>query len=244
MGSAAQAAPLRFHTCASRGDGAHGRTAALFAFHTKHDNVSIDPNANIGVVAEWMQEIQTEVQRLTLRRARAEDVVAQEARNWWAEHGRPVLLTFVHAHVNTEKILSLIPPHMWEAAYVSACCEPQAQLVPKIRPWRRSWSKARTGPSQPRADFSDSPAEKELTCQTLFRGPAMQLREALISQSPSLELQRAAVTSWPWLDAQAKMLTQGHYRMSTQLGKITALVSAAMERGQRDAGQRALPRRR
>ena len=113
------------------GDGAHGRTAALFAFHTKHDNVSIDPNANIGVVAEWMQEIQTEVQRLTLRRARAEDVVAQEARNWWAEHGRPVLLTFVHAHVNTEKILSLIPPHMWAAAYVSACCEPQAQLVPK-----------------------------------------------------------------------------------------------------------------
>lgn len=64
----------------------------------------------------------------------------------------------------------------------------------------------------------------------LVQEAAMQLREALINQSPSLELQRAAANELARLDAQAKMLTQGHYRMSTQLGKITALVSAAMER--------------
>ena len=111
------------------GDGAHARTAALYAFHTKHLNVSIDPRANPATVARWEHELGIEVERLLVVPARAEDVVAREARNAWAPTGKPLLLTFVHAHVNTEKILALIPTHMWAAAYVSACCEPQAQLI-------------------------------------------------------------------------------------------------------------------
>lgn len=124
----------RWHKTPTRvlhvGDGAHARTAALFAFHTKHDNVSIDPQANIAAVAGWAHDAGVMVERLAMRRGRAEDSVRAEAVNCWEIYRQPLLLTFVHAHVNTEKILSLIPPGLWRAAYVSACCEPLAQLVP------------------------------------------------------------------------------------------------------------------
>ena len=45
------------------------------------------------------------------------------------EPATPILLTFVHAHVNTRDILASLPKGSWAAAYTCACCHPKQQLV-------------------------------------------------------------------------------------------------------------------
>jgi hypothetical protein len=70
------------------GDGAHARTAALFAFHSAHENVSIDPEAKPEVVSTWQNEIKLTVQRLYIDKARIEDVLEKWV-HWWQKYAYP-----------------------------------------------------------------------------------------------------------------------------------------------------------
>lgn len=100
------------------GDGAHCRTAAMFAFMTKHNNVSVDPAISIEKVSAWVAE--HSVRRLYPANGKIEDFPLEELSG-------PLLLTFVHAHVDTDEVLARLEGK-WRAAYVSACCEPHRQL--------------------------------------------------------------------------------------------------------------------
>ena len=110
------------------GDGAHCRTAALFAFMTKHANVSVDPAIRMDKVRAWIAE--HDVQRLYLANVKFEDLPLESLSG-------PLLLTFVHAHVDTDEVLARLEGK-WRAAYVSACCEPLT-----ITTWRASQRTAR-----------------------------------------------------------------------------------------------------
>lgn len=100
------------------GDGAHCRTAALFAFMTKHSNVSVDPAIQMEKVSTWM--LDHSVRGLLLAKSKIEEFPIEELAG-------PLLLTFVHAHVDTDEVLARVEGK-WHAAYVSACCEPHRQL--------------------------------------------------------------------------------------------------------------------
>jgi hypothetical protein len=101
------------------GDGAHARTAALFALKTKADNISVDPLVNERLVETWREQFG--VRRLSWRKAGILDV-ADELN---ALPPMPVLVTFVHAHVRVDEVLSRL---RWDAAYTLACCLPGHQL--------------------------------------------------------------------------------------------------------------------
>jgi len=105
------------------GDGAHARTAALFAIKTQAENVSVDPRINERVVTDWSQ--QYGIRRFTWRAARIEDV-ADELN---ALPPMPVFVTFVHAHVDVARVLSLL---RWDAAFTLACCQPDRQLPQEV----------------------------------------------------------------------------------------------------------------
>lgn len=98
------------------GDGAHCRTGAMFAFLSKARNICIDPNVNPDVMTPWMAR--WNVQRLSWFAGRVEDFPLEEI-------DEPCLVTFVHAHVNTDAVLRRIPN--WRAAYVNPCCHPNEQ---------------------------------------------------------------------------------------------------------------------
>lgn len=103
------------------GDGAHCRTSAMFAFMTQHTNIAIDPAVRPDFVDEWAEL--HGVRRFSYQKSRIEDA---------PDHfgaGR-LLFTFVHAHVDTDEVLSRYRG-MWDAAYISACCEPGRQLSTK-----------------------------------------------------------------------------------------------------------------
>lgn len=105
------------------GDGAHCRTGGLFAFHTRHENISIDPAVSPEVMRKWQDEVGLVVERLRWFRAEA-------TRDLLRGVGRPgMLLTFVHAHVDTLEVLGSLPSGSWDAAYTLACCEAGRQLV-------------------------------------------------------------------------------------------------------------------
>jgi hypothetical protein len=103
------------------GDGAHARTGALFAFMTKHTNISIDPVTNEGVVTSWTAK--HDVHRFGWERCRIEDFPLEQ----FAISGYKVLVTFVHAHVDVDAVLARLGSS-WIAAYTNACCEPKKQL--------------------------------------------------------------------------------------------------------------------
>lgn len=100
------------------GDGAHCRTGALFAFMTRTRNLSIDPAVNQVVVDAWREKYG--VQRLDYKKIRIEEFPLEEIEE-------PCLVTFVHAHVNTDQVLKRIPN--WKAAYINVCCHPKEQLA-------------------------------------------------------------------------------------------------------------------
>ncbi len=102
------------------GDGAHGRTAALFALKTRAENVSVDPSINEPLVGGWVERF--EVRRLSWRRARIEEV-ANELNGL---PSMPVFVTFVHAHVHVVEVLDRLS---WDAAFSLACCSPGHQLT-------------------------------------------------------------------------------------------------------------------
>ena len=101
------------------GDGAHARTAALFSLKTGALNLSVDPQLNEPLVLAWRDEYQ--IERFEWRKARIQDVAAE-----LAELPRMrTLVTFVHAHVDVDRILALL---CWDAAFTLACCLPAIQL--------------------------------------------------------------------------------------------------------------------
>lgn len=102
------------------GDGAHARTAAMFALKTRADNISVDPLLNLQLVEDWQQRF--DIRRLTLRKASVLDV-ADELN---ALPDAKVLVTFVHAHVQVDAVLDRL---RWHAAFTLACCVPGHQLT-------------------------------------------------------------------------------------------------------------------
>jgi hypothetical protein len=102
------------------GDGAHARTAALFALKTHAENISVDPVLNEELVEAWRTRFG--IERLSWRRAEIVDV-ADELN---ALPPMPVFVTFVHAHVNVDEVLDQL---RWDAAFTLACCKPGHQLT-------------------------------------------------------------------------------------------------------------------
>lgn len=103
------------------GDGAHARTAAMFALKTDAAlNISVDPLINIKLVEDWRDRF--EIQHFAWRKARILDVVAELN----ALPPMPTFVTFVHAHVNMDAVLDVLH---WDAAYTLACCMPGNQLT-------------------------------------------------------------------------------------------------------------------
>lgn len=107
------------------GDGAHARTAAMFALKTEADNISVDPLVNERLVQTWRERFG--VRRLSWRKAGILDVVEQLN----ALPPMPVLVTFVHAHVHVDEVLGRL---RWDAAYTLACCLPGHQLSVQHEP--------------------------------------------------------------------------------------------------------------
>jgi hypothetical protein len=101
------------------GDGAHARTAALFALKTQAENISIDPVLNVPLLEEWTRDFG--IQRLSWHKARLADVATQLN----ALPEMPVLVTFVHAHVHVDEVLAQL---RWDAAFTLACCVPGHQF--------------------------------------------------------------------------------------------------------------------
>ncbi|MET0794122.1 MAG: hypothetical protein ABW061_21550 [Polyangiaceae bacterium] len=101
------------------GDGAHARTAALFALKTKAENISVDPFVNEPLVEAWRTEFA--VQRFAWRKSSIEDVALELGQL----PPMRTLVTFVHAHVNVDRVLGLLN---WDAAFTLACCLPGIQL--------------------------------------------------------------------------------------------------------------------
>jgi hypothetical protein len=101
------------------GDGAHARTAALFALKTQAENISIDPVLNLPLLEEWTRSYG--IQRLSWRKA----LVAEVAEQLNALPEMPVLVTFVHAHLPVDEVLAQL---RWDAAFTLACCVPGHQL--------------------------------------------------------------------------------------------------------------------
>ncbi len=102
------------------GDGAHARTAALFALKTEAENISVDPLINHDLVEEWRMRFG--VRRLSWRKADIRDVTDELN----ALPRMPVFVTFVHAHVDVDAILDHLH---WDASFTLACCLPGCQLT-------------------------------------------------------------------------------------------------------------------
>lgn len=101
------------------GDGAHARTAALFALKTETDNISVDPLLNVKLVSDWQASFG--IRRLSWRKAHIDDVSGQLN----ALPPMRVVVTFVHAHVDVDEVLDRLE---WDAAFTLACCVPHRQL--------------------------------------------------------------------------------------------------------------------
>jgi hypothetical protein len=101
------------------GDGAHGRTAAMFSIKTGAENISVDPEINIALVTEWRTAFA--IERFDWRKARIQAVAAELGEL----PPMRTFVTFVHAHVNVDEVLSLLK---WDAAFTLACCHPAKQL--------------------------------------------------------------------------------------------------------------------
>jgi hypothetical protein len=102
------------------GDGAHARTAALFAVKTAAENISVDPVINEALVSAWRDEFG--IERFAWRKSRLDS----QAAGLNALSRVPVFVTFVHAHVDVDRELESL---RWDAAFTLACCSPGSQLT-------------------------------------------------------------------------------------------------------------------
>lgn len=107
------------------GDGAHARTAALFALKSDTENISVDPLINERLVSRWRDDYQ--IRGFSWRKSRIEEQTAALHRL----PPLPTLVTFVHAHVHTDRTLQQLE---WHAAFVLACCVPGKQLSTRYVP--------------------------------------------------------------------------------------------------------------
>lgn len=107
------------------GDGAHARTAAMFALKTEAENISVDPLINEPLVSAWRDRFG--LRRFSWQKARILDVI--EALD--ALPAMPVLVTFVHAHVDVDAVLCRL---RWDFAFTLACCLPGHQLSRRYTP--------------------------------------------------------------------------------------------------------------
>lgn len=101
------------------GDGAHARSAALFALKTTSESISVDPLINLKLVGDWQEQFN--ISRFAYRKARIQDVSLELN----ALSALPVVVTFVHAHVNVDDVLKNLH---WDAAFSLSCCNPGGQL--------------------------------------------------------------------------------------------------------------------
>ncbi len=101
------------------GDGAHGRTAAMFCIKTGAQNISVDPEINSAILNEWRTSYG--IERFDWRKARIQAVAAELAEL----PPMRTFVTFVHAHVQVDAVLALLK---WDAAFTLACCHPATQL--------------------------------------------------------------------------------------------------------------------
>jgi hypothetical protein len=95
------------------GDGAHARTGAMFALKTQAENISVDPLTNVELVEGWRERFG--VRRFSFYKAPIDEVIAELN----ALPEMPVLVTFVHAHVQVDRVLDQL---RWDAAFSLACC--------------------------------------------------------------------------------------------------------------------------
>jgi hypothetical protein len=102
------------------GDGAHARTAALFALKTKAHNIAVDPLINEQLVSDWRTRFG--IERFEWRKAELATVASELN----ALEPMPVFVTFVHAHIDVDEVLSQL---VWDAAFSLACCVPGKQLT-------------------------------------------------------------------------------------------------------------------
>jgi hypothetical protein len=109
------------------GDGAHARTAAMFALKTHTENISVDPLLNVKLVDSWREQFG--VRRCTWYKGSIEEVAEQLN----ALPRMKVLVTFVHAHVTVDAALDRL---IWDAAFTLACCVPGRQLSQTRVPYR------------------------------------------------------------------------------------------------------------
>ena len=100
------------------GDGAHCRTGALFSLKSRAENISVDPEVNAPLVEAWRDRFG--IRRLEWRKASIFEVIAELN----ALPPMPTLVTFVHAHVCVDDVLSAL---RWDAAFSLACCLPGKQ---------------------------------------------------------------------------------------------------------------------
>lgn len=107
------------------GDGAHARTAALFALKTKAENISVDPVINEPLVSSWRNKF--DIARFSWRKAAIEEVIDELNEL----PPIPVFVTFVHAHVSVDFVLNKL---RWNAAFSLACCVPGHQLTQQRTP--------------------------------------------------------------------------------------------------------------
>lgn len=103
------------------GDGAHSRTGAMFAFLTKHHNISVDPICNMNVCTDWA--LKYKVERFNFLKLPWQDCDFRKL-----VCGRKCLITFVHAHVNTSEVLKVFDGINWMAAFICGCCDSGRQL--------------------------------------------------------------------------------------------------------------------
>ncbi|RLB56343.1 MAG: hypothetical protein DRJ42_03635 [Deltaproteobacteria bacterium] len=109
------------------GDGAHARTAALFALKTEAENISVDPLVNVELVGAWRERFG--IRRLSWHKADIGEVTDRLN----ALPSMPVFVTFVHAHVHVDEVLDRLH---WDAAFTLACCAPGHQLTQTREPHR------------------------------------------------------------------------------------------------------------
>lgn len=99
------------------GDGAWGRTAAIFTMYSKSINYSIDPNINFGRLHGWMYDYK--IRGFHPIMSKFQDVSEPEG---------GYCITNVHGHVDLKEVDQHFPN--WRYLYSNPCCYPSTQTFP------------------------------------------------------------------------------------------------------------------
>jgi len=113
------------------GDGGYTRTAAIFAFLSKTNNVSIDPALNIDKFNKWLEKFSNRpIRGIIPIKKKFQDTILDDINLIdWGDYetinSKPVNITCVHAHVNLEEVDTWYP--YWYYLYTNPCCNPEKQ---------------------------------------------------------------------------------------------------------------------